>query len=187
MSHKTLVAYASRAGSTAEVAHTVGDVLRQAGIDADVRSVDDVPDLADYDSLILGSAIWAGKPIPETLQFMTRHRDEIARIPVAYFVLCEILRNFTPSNRQIALGYVAPLRQIKEPVSIATFAGRRDLSTTHPIVRWLLLHLLPIAEGDWRDWDRIRDWAEAVGEKLVLADTAAPDREEREVVEALAS
>src|SRR5690349_13496453 len=47
MSHRTLIAYASRARSTAEVAETIGNVLRECRIDADVRSVQDVTDIAD--------------------------------------------------------------------------------------------------------------------------------------------
>jgi menaquinone-dependent protoporphyrinogen oxidase len=74
MSHRTLIAYASRAGSTAEVAEAIGEVLRESGIDVDVRSVKDVPDVAGYNSLVLGSAIWAGRPLPEMRRFVKDQR-----------------------------------------------------------------------------------------------------------------
>src|SRR4051812_18266626 len=135
MSHRTLIAYASRAGATAEVAERIGDVVRQHGLDVDIRPVTDVASFEGYDSLIAGSAIWAGKPLPEMLRFLREHHDRIALVPVAYFVLCDTLRSYTPSNRQIALGYVAPLRKIKEPFELGMFAGRRDFSKTHPLLR----------------------------------------------------
>ena len=118
MSHRTLIAYASRAGSTAEVAEAIGEVLRERGIDVDVRSVKDVADIAGYEALILGSAIWAGKPLPEMRKFVTDQRDAVAQLPVAYFIQCDLLREYTPANRQVALGYVAPLRKLHEPISV---------------------------------------------------------------------
>lgn len=135
MSQRVLIAYASRAGSTAEVAETVGEALRERGIDADVRSVKNITDITEYDALILGSAIWAGRPLPEMVSFMQAQREALTRVPVAYFILCEILRNPTPGNRQIALGYLTPMRKIQEPVGAGMFAGRRDLSHVHPLLR----------------------------------------------------
>ena len=166
MSHRTLVAYASRAGSTAEVAETVGDVLRESGIDVDVRSVKDVADVAGYDALILGSAIWAGKPLPEMRRFVSDRRDAMSGMPVAYFILCDLLREYTPANRQVALGYVAPLRELHEPVSVGMFAGRRDFSKVHPLLSWVLKHVLRLVEGDFRDWEQIRAWAATVAVQL---------------------
>jgi menaquinone-dependent protoporphyrinogen oxidase len=172
MSHRTLIAYASRAGSTAEVAQTIGDVLREHGHDVDLRSVYDVGDVAGYDSLVLGTAIWAGKPLPEMRRFMTAHRDALAGLPVAYFIQCDLLRKYTPANRQIALGYLAPLRALKEPVSIGLFAGRRDFSTTNRLLRWFLMRVVRLAEGDWRNWDQIRAWAARLAEQLVRSEVS---------------
>jgi menaquinone-dependent protoporphyrinogen oxidase len=162
MSHRTLVAYASRAGATAEVAQTIGDLVRAHGMEVDVRSVKDVADLDGYDALIAGTPIWAGRPLPEMLEFLSDHRDGIASMPVAYYILCDTLREYTPANRQIALGYAAPLRRIKEPVGVGMFAGRRDFGKIHPMLRWFLKRVVGLAEGDWRNWDEIGTWAERV-------------------------
>lgn len=169
MSHRTLIAYASRAGSTAEVAEAIGDVLRERGIDVDVRAVKEVADVGGYDSLVLGSAIWAGQPLPEMRRFAADHRDDMAGIPVAYFILCDTLREYTPANRQVALGYIASLRKIHEPVSVGMFAGRRDFSKVHPLISWVLRHLFGLVEGDFRDWEQIRGWAATVAGHVVQA------------------
>lgn len=170
MGQRTLIAYASRAGSTAEVAETVGEVLREHGIDVDVRSVKGVGDIAGYDSLILGSAIWAGKPLPEMRRFVADQRDAMAGMPVAYFILCDLLREYTPANRQVAVGYVTPLRKLHEPVSVGMFAGRRDFSKVHPLVTWVLKRVFRLVEGDFRDWEQIRAWAATVAAQLAQAD-----------------
>jgi menaquinone-dependent protoporphyrinogen oxidase len=57
MRPRILVAYASRAGSTAEVAEVIGRVLREGGPEVDVCPVGAVHSLAGYDALVLGSAI----------------------------------------------------------------------------------------------------------------------------------
>jgi menaquinone-dependent protoporphyrinogen oxidase len=169
MGDRMLIAYASRAGSTAEVAETIGNVLRESGLSVDVRSVKDVQSLTGYDALVLGSAIWAGKPLPEMQRFVDGQHDALARLPVAYFILCDALRVYTPANRQIALGYLSPLRAAKQPVSVGMFAGRRDFSKVHPLLRWFLMRVVRLAEGDWRDWEQIRAWAAALTPQLTDA------------------
>jgi menaquinone-dependent protoporphyrinogen oxidase len=57
MRPRILVAYASRAGSTAEVAEVIGRVLREGGPEVDVCPVGAVHSLAGYDALVFGSAI----------------------------------------------------------------------------------------------------------------------------------
>jgi menaquinone-dependent protoporphyrinogen oxidase len=170
MTKRILVAYASRAGSTAEVAEAIGRTLRDGGREVDVRPVQELEDLAGYDGLVLGSAIWAGKPLPEALQFATTNRDALERMPVAYFALCEILRDDNPETRMRAQPYLDPLRSIKEPVAAELFAGKKDYSAVHPLLRpllvWVMVHLFKSPEGDWRDWARIRTWAEEVGARL---------------------
>jgi menaquinone-dependent protoporphyrinogen oxidase len=159
MSARILVAYASRAGSTAEVAETIGEVLRGRGLDVDVCSVKEVTGVSGYDGLVLGSAVWAGKPLPEAVKLAKTQKGALAELPVAYFVLCDTLKEDTPENRERARGFVVPLVAIKEPVSVGLFAGARNFGKLHPVLRWLLTYVMRLAEGDWRDWGEIRAWA----------------------------
>ncbi|MBI5957219.1 MAG: flavodoxin, partial [Chloroflexi bacterium] len=57
MSHKILVAYASRAGSTAGVAEAIGKTLSENGAQVEVRPMQDVKDLTPYGAVVAGSAI----------------------------------------------------------------------------------------------------------------------------------
>jgi menaquinone-dependent protoporphyrinogen oxidase len=173
MTARILVAYASRAGSTAGAAEAIGQVLRDRGADVDVRSVKEVQGVGRYDALVLGSAVWVGKPLPEAVRFAAAHADALAPVPVAYFILCDTLQEDTPANRATARRYVGPLMRIKQPVSLGLFAGARDLSQVHPLLRWFLMRVIGLAEGDWRDWEQIRAWAADLPARLERARPAA--------------
>ncbi len=67
MRERILVAYASRKGSTAEVAAAIGETLRMRGFDVDVASVNDHPSATGYAAVLIGSAVNAGQWLP------TRH------------------------------------------------------------------------------------------------------------------
>lgn len=60
-----LVTYASRHGATTEIAEALGRDLRSHGVDADVRSADEVDGVDGYDAVVLGSAISIGRWLPE--------------------------------------------------------------------------------------------------------------------------
>lgn len=168
MNSRILLAYASPGGSTAEIAEAIGRTLRQAGAEVDVTPVEEAAGLDGYDALVLGSAIRAGKLQPSIVSFAERHAAAMAALPVAYFVVCATLREDTPENRLTVHGYLEPLRRTKTPVDEGLFAGRID----HRTVRFpfsLVLRLMKAAEGDWRDWDSIRNWARGLAPRLTGA------------------
>ena len=59
--NKILVTYATRAGSTFEVAVLVAEVLRAAGATVDVKYVTAVHELEGYDAVVVGSSIRMGR------------------------------------------------------------------------------------------------------------------------------
>jgi menaquinone-dependent protoporphyrinogen oxidase len=175
MSQHILVAYATRAGSTREVAEAVAEVLRENGSDVDVRPVKEVSTLEGYDALVLGSAVRVGKLLPETLQFVQRFQQAMLALPTAYFVVCGTLKRDTPENRHTVLGYLEPLRQLKEPVNTGLFAGAMSFDTIPALLRPIFrrcLSPLGVTEGDWRDWPQIRAWAASVGAQLAALQPA---------------
>src|SRR5512138_2704511 len=56
MSKKILVTYASKCGSTGEVASAIGKTLAQSGAHVDVLPLKKVTDLSDYQAVFVGSA-----------------------------------------------------------------------------------------------------------------------------------
>ncbi len=60
MDAQVLVAYATKYGTTAEIAEKITEVLRQAGLRTDVLPADRVGDLNPYRAVVLGSAVYIG-------------------------------------------------------------------------------------------------------------------------------
>ena len=165
MNNRVLVGYATRAGSTAEVAEQIAATLREAGAAADAFPLAEIADPAGYDAFVLGSAIRAGKLLPEASAFVERHRGTLAGRPVAYFVVCGTLRADTAANRRVVRAYLDPLVALKEPVDVGLFGGAIDTGRLTWPIR-LLLRLMRTPEGDWRDWPAVRAWAAALALKL---------------------
>jgi menaquinone-dependent protoporphyrinogen oxidase len=163
MGEKILIAYASKCGSSGEVAEAVGKVLCQAGAAVDVRRVQDVKDLSPYRAAVLGSAIRMGKPLSEAVDFAKKNQAALGARPVACFHVGLSMREDTAENRDKAMQALAPLvQEIRSPVAVGLFGGKLDYSKLSPFLRMIFSQDKSgtMAEGDWRDWDAINAWAE---------------------------
>jgi menaquinone-dependent protoporphyrinogen oxidase len=161
MSQKILVAYATKAGSTGEVAEAIGKALCAGGAAVEVRPVKEVNDVSGYSGVVVGSAIRIGRWLPEATGFVEANAGTLATMPVAYFQLSGFLQDDTPEKRQEAAAYLASVRALVEPVSEGLFAGKIDYGTLSFFDR-TIAKLVGSAEGDWRDWNAIRKWARVV-------------------------
>jgi len=164
--NKILVAYASRAGSTGEVAEAIGKVLCDGGAAVDVRLAKEVTDLSPYRAVVVGSGIRVGKWLPEAVEFVEGHREALSRMPVAYFAVCLTLREDTEENRREVAAYLDPVREVVQPVDVGLFAGVMDYSKL-PFTFRLMMKAMKSPEGDFRDWEAIRAWAGQVRARLV--------------------
>src|SRR5689334_2159240 len=82
---KVLIAVASKHGSTREIAEAIGEELRSAGLEVDLKNVADVVQLRGYVAAVLGSAIYAGNWLPEAKAFAQRFHAELGTLPVWLF------------------------------------------------------------------------------------------------------
>jgi menaquinone-dependent protoporphyrinogen oxidase len=171
MSDKILVTYASRTGSTAGVAEEIGKTLIAQGAQVDVLPMQEVKDLSPYRAVVAGSAIRGAKWLPEAMQFVQAHRAELASKPFAAFLVCMTLAMPNGEEyRQHVSDMLQPVRALVRPVSEGLFTGILDLRKV-PSIGAKIKFRLSIAmrvwtEGDHRDWDAIRAWANELGPRL---------------------
>ena len=123
MAKKILVAYASKCGSTGEIAQVISEVINQAGLSVNVRRVQDIKDLSDYQALVLGSAARMGKLLPEAIKFAEKNCSQISQLPTVYFTAGAAM---ITDRRQEASSYQDPLCQVREPFSKGLFTGKVD-------------------------------------------------------------
>jgi menaquinone-dependent protoporphyrinogen oxidase len=166
MDERVLVAYASEYGSTAGVAEAIGKELCNKGANVDVRLVKKITSFNNYRAVIIGSPIYRGKWMPETVKFLKENSEVLSKVPVAYFVVCMTMQKPTEENRQKALSYLDPVRRSVpqvNPVKIGLFAG----ALHYDKLSWLMRTIVKSKgspEGDFRDWNAIRAWAAHLGE-----------------------
>ena len=85
MSKHILIVYATRAGSTVEVAQVIGEVLGGRGFEVQIKSVKENPAVDGYQAVIIGSAIRMGNWLPEVVDFLRKNQPKLSQIPTAIF------------------------------------------------------------------------------------------------------
>lgn len=172
MPSKILVTYASRTGSTAEIAQAIGKTLAESGAQVDVRPMQQVQDLAPYSAVVAGSAIRKSKWLPEAAQFIQTHRAELAQKKFAEFTVCITLAmSNTEQYRSAVANWVAPVRALVKPLSEGFFPGMLDFKKLPLNLDTLGLRLAVLfgifPRDDRRDWNAIRAWAENIRPMLI--------------------
>lgn len=144
-----LVVHASRHGSTREVAEAIAAVLADHGLPAVVSAAREVRgSVAGWRLVVVGGALYSGRWHRDARRFLKRHRDELARVPVAVFGMGP--RETGDEAWARARGQLdRALARLPwlEPAAVALFGGvdppRRE---DRP-------------RRDVRDWTVIRGWA----------------------------
>lgn len=166
-----LIAYATRLGSSREIAQEIEFQLESKGVKAEARNLEDLKSLSGYRAVILGSSIRENEPLPEALEFVQKHQAELKNLPVFYFVVSLTMQQDTPDHAQTALGYLKPLRRLIEPKEVGLFAGKFDPEALTRTAEQKL-QAKGFLEGDWRDWEAIHAWGTRVAELLLQEEVA---------------
>ena len=162
-----LLAYASRFGSTQEVAETIADTLREAGLEVDLQPMQVVKSLDRYSAVVLGAAIYKAKWNADAHQFVMQHQDALTQLPVSIFTLGPLSSSEAAkrnSRRQLD-SELAKYPWLK-PVALEIFAGKYDPSK--PGLNFFEKFL---PARDYRDWDAIRAWATGLSAQQLQRET----------------
>lgn len=162
MSKKILVAYATWAGSTAEVGEAIAKILRSPAFDVDVLPAKEVHDLTAYHGLVLGTPIRMSTPHRDVRNFVRKFKRELAILPTAVFVVCLNMSEDNEQNQIQTEGYLHPLYRSSpgcKPVSTGLFGGVMDATKLKGFWRLVMASTL---QGDFRRWEKINAWAEAI-------------------------
>ena len=171
MNQKILVTYATRTGSTSEVADVIAKTLQESGMLVDCMPIQKLPDLTSYHAVVIGSPIQNRKWLPEAVQFLQANRSVLSQKKVAMFTLCITLamRNGEKYRTDIS-AWIAPVRTMLQPVSEGLFAGVLDIPKIPKFSDRLKFRLSVLfgvwSQGDHRDWNAINAWAHCLPAQL---------------------
>jgi len=193
---RILVAYATMAGSTAEVAQIVAEEIKGEDVAVDVLHLDQVLDIASYDGIVVGGPMIVGWH-RGALRFLKKNRKLFERIPLALFVTAMSLTRTEDMNingvpvvvderlpkspaeagrlnfreRYARLSrYLQPIfKAIRpaKPVTIGVFGGRLEYGR---LKWWAVIYVMLVIQApaaDRRNWEAIRSWAAGLPEALL--------------------
>lgn len=162
-----LVAYASRHGATRGVAERICVRLHDAGLEAELRGVEDPDPLPAGCAVVLGSPVYDQRWPEEAHAFVEHHARALAERELWLFSV----GTFGDDKRGIGRFMtrephgIDELREALRPRDYRVFAGviRRE---QWPFASRLLYHAFGGRLGDNRDWDEIDAWADGIAGRL---------------------
>ena len=176
MTH-TVVAYASAHGSTRGIAERIADVLRTDGHSVSVHSLADARDVADFDHLVVGSAIHDGQWLPDAepaaLQLATRATGRVWAFSVSSVgTTTSFLANWVAGRLRPHVPEPHAVTQLRANADVRShrfFAGAISPGDWPGFGR-IVFRLMGGRYRDARDWNDIDRWAQQIS-----AETASPD------------
>jgi menaquinone-dependent protoporphyrinogen oxidase len=163
---KVLVVYASRMGSTAEIAREIADQLIRRGHVVDVCSSAKAPDAPSYDAVIVGSAVHLNHWDKGALHYLQDQAPDLAERPTWLF-------QSGPCGPEPEGQHAHAPHRISQLCSeigaheSKVFGG--NLDPAHAVT-WLDRRLTAgVNAGDHRNWDDIRAWADSIADELAAA------------------
>ena len=147
---RILVAYASKHGSTEDVAREIASTLRRGNNIVYVHGAETVADLSSYDAVVLGGSLYMGRWHRDARRFLDLHRDALARVPFAVFALGPPSMEKEADSRK-QLQYALDQAHVA-PDNVEIFGGVIDPAK----LRFPFNHM---QKTDGRDWPAIEQWA----------------------------
>jgi menaquinone-dependent protoporphyrinogen oxidase len=157
---KVLVTASGRYGSTQEIAESIGRSLLRHGHDVSVIPSPDVDEVAGFDAIVMGGAVYAGQWLRDGRELIKRTHQALTELPLWVFSSGPV-GDMRPEPPPLMVDILEPLR----PVDHAVFGGKLIRSQLFLGDR-AVAQSLGAPDGDYRDWAVIDAWAEKVATEL---------------------
>ncbi|NUO41543.1 MAG: flavodoxin [Streptomyces sp.] len=162
MSDGVLVAYGTTNGSTAQIAETVAEVLNKAGLHAWARPAPSVASVAEYDAVVVGGGLYAGRWHRHARHFVRRHRRALAEKPLWLF-------SSGPLDASAGEKDIPPVPGVRRAMTRldarghVTFGGCLLEGARGRFAQMIVRNG---KGGDFRDFALIEEWAQGIADEL---------------------
>jgi menaquinone-dependent protoporphyrinogen oxidase len=160
---KILVVYGTRNGQTKRIAERIGARLHERGVMVDLVDARAIPidlRIAEYDGVIAGASIIAGRFQTSVGDFISGFRAEIALVPSAFFGVS--LAEADPRLRGQAAEQIGRfmVEYAWRPTLTASFAGALPPSRLRWLARYVLFRRLDKRREEFTDWTAVAEFAD---------------------------
>lgn len=174
---RILLLFASTHGQTRDIAWAIERELRRHGHLVDlVDARRPAPGPAGYDAVVIGSRVEFGRHAAAIRRYVARHRDQLARIPGAFFSVSMSVASQKPepyAERFIEQTGWRPARW-------TSFAGALAYRQYNPLLRFVMKRISrkeghttdTSRDHDFTDWGAVRGFARAIAEDVTRAAAA---------------
>jgi menaquinone-dependent protoporphyrinogen oxidase len=157
-----LVTYAGKNGGTAGIADVVASAMRAEGIVVAVRPAAVVDDLAGYDAVVLGSALYAGRWRPDARRFVRRHATALTQRAVWLFSSGPL--DASADQRELPpVPHAVDAIRRTGAIGHTTFGGNLDDRASGFIARSMVRNG---RGGDFRNAERIGAWSRDIAAEI---------------------
>ncbi|MFG3521379.1 flavodoxin domain-containing protein [Nocardia nova] len=164
-SEPVLVAYGSTRGGTAEMAEWIGESLRSAGVDAEVRDAREVRSLDGYGAVVLGGALYTGRWHRHARRFARRFARQLRMRPVWLFASGPLDDSLASGGPEKVAGLKAVERAARRVnARDYTIFGGRLQADAHGFPAAAMAKTMA---GDFRDPRHVHEWASGLAVELV--------------------
>jgi menaquinone-dependent protoporphyrinogen IX oxidase len=170
---RVLVTVASRHGSTREIGAAVARCLeespagRSCGLSAIAVPVEQHPDPARFNAVVLGSAVYVGRWLEPARQYAVERVTALRTRPVWLFSSGPIGEPpFPPDEPHDA----EPVARLIGARGHRVFPGRLDKDLLG-IGERAMVTAMRAPVGDFRDWNAVRAWSEEIAAAVATAPT----------------
>lgn len=166
---KMLIAVSSKHGSTREIAGSIGETIRESGIEVEVVDAQDAQGVAPYDAVIVGSAVHMGRWMGPARALVNDSADALRTRPVWMFSSGPLGRDIAdPADAAEGMKLLGLVGGREHRV----FAGKADKERLGFLER-RILSMVKNPYGDHRDWPVIQEWAASIARELATAPVGA--------------
>ena len=163
-----LVAYASKRGSTDEIAETVAATLRREGLGVCLERAEDVRDLERFDAVVLGSAVYMKRWRGDARHFLKKHRKALRQMPFWVFSSGPVGDPAQDNPEWMEPPKLAEKVEELGGRDHVVFGGCLPAAPKNFIER-AMVDGTPKEYRDRRDWHQIRSWAHRIAAQLTAA------------------